>query len=80
MASERQMAHYIGDSCPGGHHDDRTCTADSFTPHLDHHLTDGRWHDDCRWCLRRRIWGGNGTAIPLRARYSKEAKLPGGVL
>ena len=24
------------------------------------HMTDGRWHDDCRWCLRRRVHGGDG--------------------
>jgi hypothetical protein len=24
------------------------------------HLTDGRWHDDCRSCLRRRERGGTG--------------------
>lgn len=24
------------------------------------HLTDGLWHDDCWWCLRRRRLGGTG--------------------
>lgn len=27
--------------------------------HLDH-MTDGRWHDDCHWCLQRRRQGGAG--------------------
>jgi hypothetical protein len=31
--------------------------------HLRWHLTDGRWHDDCRWCLERRVHGGTG--VPL---------------
>lgn len=33
--------------------------------HLRHHLTDGFWHDGCRWCLRRRVYGGTGTEILL---------------
>lgn len=28
--------------------------------HLDH-MTDGRWHDDCRWCRNRRVTGGFGV-------------------
>lgn len=28
--------------------------------HLREHLTDGRWHDDCGLCLRRRRHGGTG--------------------
>lgn len=28
--------------------------------HLRQHLSDGRWHDGCRWCLRRRVHGGTG--------------------
>ena len=28
-------------------------------PHYSH-LTDGRWHDDCRFCLVRRVHGGTG--------------------
>ena len=32
MVSERQVTHYVGDSCPGGHRDERpTCIADSGT-------------------------------------------------
>lgn len=31
--------------------------------HLRDHLTDGHWHDACRWCLRRRVHGGNGTEV-----------------
>jgi hypothetical protein len=27
----------------------------------DQHLTDGHWHDNCRWCRRRRVHGGTGT-------------------
>ena len=27
-----------------------------------HHLTDGRWHDDCTYCFARRVQGGNGVA------------------
>ena len=33
------------------------------------HMTDGWWHDDCRWCLNRRVHGGNG--IP------PEERIPG---
>lgn len=29
--------------------------------HLRSHLTDGRWHDACRYCLRRRVHGGTGV-------------------
>lgn len=29
--------------------------------HLRYHLTDGRWHDDCQWCRRRRVFGGTGV-------------------
>ena len=29
--------------------------------HLVSHLTDGFWHDECRYCLARRRWGGNGV-------------------
>ncbi|HEV8653163.1 MAG TPA: hypothetical protein VG276_28155 [Actinomycetes bacterium] len=25
------------------------------------HMTDGRWHDDCRYCRRRREEGGTGV-------------------
>lgn len=30
--------------------------------HLSRHLTDGRWHDDCRPCQNRRINGGTGVS------------------
>ena len=29
------------------------------TEHL-WHMTDGRWHDDCEFCRRRRVDGGTG--------------------
>ncbi len=29
--------------------------------HLQQHLTDGRWHDDCKYCLERRSKGGTGV-------------------
>lgn len=29
--------------------------------HLNH-MTDGRWHDDCKYCLHRRVHGGTGVA------------------
>jgi len=25
------------------------------------HMTDGRWHDECRYCLKRRREGGTGV-------------------
>jgi hypothetical protein len=28
------------------------------------HMTDGRWHDNCKWCLRRRVHGGSGLEDP----------------
>lgn len=31
-----------------------------ITAHLQRHLTDGYWHDGCRYCLRRRVHGGTG--------------------
>ena len=39
-----------------------TCTAECPPGHREHlaHMTDGRWHDDCRFCLRRRVKGGTG--------------------
>jgi hypothetical protein len=35
--------------------------------HLQWHLTDGRWHDDCRWCLTRREFGGDGLSEAERS-------------
>jgi hypothetical protein len=29
------------------------------TEHMSH-LTDGKWHDECSYCLRRRVHGGTG--------------------
>lgn len=29
--------------------------------HLRWHLSDGRWHDDCRFCIHRRKHGGLGV-------------------
>lgn len=34
------------------------------TEHLRDHLTDGCWHDDCEFCLRRRVHGGTGIRCP----------------
>jgi hypothetical protein len=34
----------------------------ALTEHLRDHLTDGRWHDSCRWCLRRRVHGAAGVS------------------
>ena len=31
--------------------------------HLRHHITDGRWHDDCPWCRERRVHGGTGVTV-----------------
>ena len=28
------------------------------------HMTNGRWHDDCLACLRRRVKGGTGLYEP----------------
>ncbi len=30
--------------------------------HLDQHLTDGLWHDDCPYCHQRRLHAGTGVA------------------
>ncbi len=38
--------------------------------HLRVHLTDGRWHDDCRWCRTRRVYGGTG----VRSLYDDDTK------
>lgn len=37
--------------------------------HLWSHMTDGRWHDDCRWCLARRSEGGTGVGAETRLEY-----------
>lgn len=29
--------------------------------HLRDHLVDGRWHDECPYCERRRVHGGTGV-------------------
>jgi len=40
--------------------------------HLDRHLTDGQWHDDCIWCLERRKKGGTGVElVDLRNRVAE---------
>jgi hypothetical protein len=39
----------------------------SHREHLNH-MTDGRWHDDCPFCLRRRVKGGTGLEGEQRAR------------
>jgi hypothetical protein len=38
------------------------CTPQCPPAHREHlnHMTDGRWHDNCRFCLRRREKGGTG--------------------
>ena len=36
------------------------------------HMTDGHWHDDCRFCLQRREKGGTGlegTYVPVTEMY-----------
>jgi hypothetical protein len=55
-------------------------TADPPTPRdiakAEHlwHMTDGHWHDDCRYCLQRRVTGGTG--IPAAAdRWDFDARL-----
>jgi hypothetical protein len=40
------------------HHCTPACE-DTHRPHL-LHMTDGRWHDDCQYCLRRREKGRTG--------------------
>jgi hypothetical protein len=34
------------------------------------HMTDGRWHDDCWYCLRRREKGGTGVPDDELAAYA----------
>lgn len=36
-------------------------TANEIKEHLRDHLTDGRWHDACIYCQRRRADGGTGV-------------------
>lgn len=38
------------------------CTEECPPEHREHlsHMTDGRWHDNCPFCLRRREKGGTG--------------------
>jgi hypothetical protein len=43
-----QPVHRCTDECPPEHRE-----------HLDH-MTDGHWHDNCPYCLRRREKGGTG--------------------
>lgn len=45
--------------CWGPTQDEVTQAKSEVTEHL-RHMTDGYWHDDCRWCLRRRRHGGTG--------------------
>lgn len=35
-------------------------SAAALREHLRIHLTDGSWHDNCGYCLRRRVHGGTG--------------------
>jgi hypothetical protein len=47
------------------------CTPECPPSHREHlnHMTDGRWHDTCPFCLRRREKGGTGLegeAVPAR--------------
>ena len=39
-----------------GEHDDA-----AIAEHLRYHLTDGAWHDRCRFCRNRRVHGGTGV-------------------
>jgi hypothetical protein len=39
------------------------------------HMTDGRWHDDCRYCRRRRVEGGTG--VPAAEYADRDTKGPG---
>lgn len=34
------------------------------------HMTDGRWHDDCRYCRNRRRFGGTGVDIAFEGERS----------
>jgi len=36
------------------------------------HMTDGRWHDDCTWCLTRRVHGGNGVDPAIMEEFRAE--------
>jgi hypothetical protein len=52
-------------SCPEAHaveYDEEELT---ITDHLRDHLTDGRFHDGCRYCHRRRLDGGTGLESNL---------------
>lgn len=42
--------------------DTHVCTPQCPAVHREHlnHMTDGRWHDACQFCLRRREKGGTG--------------------
>ncbi len=31
--------------------------------HLDDHLNDGLWHDNCHYCMVRRVHGGTGIQL-----------------
>jgi len=35
--------------------------ADWLREHLESHITDGKWHDQCPYCLKRRRFGGTGV-------------------
>jgi hypothetical protein len=39
--------------------------------HLVSHLTDGWWHDECRYCLARRRHGGTGVSDEQRRAYEQ---------
>lgn len=53
--------------CPGcnqpldGRHDVLCYEYAKVRQHLRNHITDGHWHDECAYCLRRRREGGNGV-------------------
>lgn len=48
-------------------------TLPEYTAIADHlwHLTDGHWHDGCRWCLQRRVKGGDGLSAKERDLYEQ---------
>jgi hypothetical protein len=44
----------------GGRHGPSCYEVAKARQHCRDHLTDGRWHDECSYCLRRRVHGGTG--------------------
>jgi hypothetical protein len=42
-------------------HEQEKANEQEKAEHLRKHITDGRWHDRCKWCALRRLHGGNGV-------------------